>query len=173
MSLPSLKIRPLMESDARAWWDLRLASLESDPFAFGKSVEEHMEMSMGEIALRFHASSSDYYTLGAFDSGILVGMVTFMRAAGSKECHKGYVFGVYVAPSHRSQGLSKSLLNALIETAKCDVSLEQLTLGVAATQTAAKGLYLSLGFVVYGTEPRAKKVGSTYVDEDHMILQLR
>jgi hypothetical protein len=37
---------------------------------------------------------------------------------------------------------------------------------------AARALYRSLGFVVFGTEPRSLKVGQTYVDEDHMMLRL-
>jgi hypothetical protein len=43
---------------------------------------------------------------------------------------------------------------------------------VGTTQDAAKQLYRSFGFEVYGTEPRGLKVGSSYVDEDHMILPL-
>jgi len=38
---------------------------------------------------------------------------------------------------------------------------------------AAMRLYHSLGFVAYGTEPCALKLGDQYLDEDLMILRLR
>lgn len=34
-------------------------------------------------------------------------------------------------------------------------------------------LYRRFGFEAYGTEPNALKVGSTYIDEEHMILRIR
>ena len=34
-------------------------------------------------------------------------------------------------------------------------------------------LYRKFGFEVFGTEPRALKMGSEYIDEQHMILMLR
>jgi hypothetical protein len=43
----------------------------------------------------------------------------------------------------------------------------------AISQTAACALYRSYGFETYATAPRALKVGSTYVDEDHMTLRIR
>jgi hypothetical protein len=53
-----------------------------------------------------------------------------------------------------------------------DSSLEQLLLAVATSQHAAKQLYLDFGFESFGREPRALKVGSDYIDEDHMSLTI-
>lgn len=61
----------------------------------------------------------------------------------------------------------------LLEAARQDPSLEQVLLAVAASQNAARKLYRSFGFETFGTEPRALKVGATYVDEEHMILRIR
>jgi ribosomal protein S18 acetylase RimI-like enzyme len=57
--------------------------------------------------------------------------------------------------------------------ARQDLSLEQILLSVATSQKAACQLYRSIGFEAYGTEPNALKVGSAYVDEEHMILVIR
>jgi ribosomal protein S18 acetylase RimI-like enzyme len=78
-----------------------------------------------------------------------------------------------VSASHRRKGIARATLAHLLEAAKQDASLEQVLLAVATRQTAASGLYRSFGFETYGTEPAALKVGSTYVDEDHMILRIR
>jgi len=90
-----------------------------------------------------------------------------------KERHKGHIYGVYVTSAHRRKGVGQALLVALLERAKRDSSLEQIRLAVASGQSAAKQLYARFGFETYGTEPHALKVGSGYVDEDHMVLRLR
>ena len=96
-----------------------------------------------------------------------------LSSAGRTNNISGHVFGVYVTSSLRRQGIGRALMTALLERAKQDSSLEQILLGVAAGQSAAKRVYRDCGFETYGTEPRAMKVGSEYIDYDHMILRIR
>jgi hypothetical protein len=35
-----VEVRALLESDAAAWWEIRRESLENEPLAFGKALEE-------------------------------------------------------------------------------------------------------------------------------------
>ena len=100
-------------------------------------------------------------------------MASLARSGGQKEAHKGRIYGVYVAARHRNKGAGRALLARLLELATADPSLEQVLLSVALSQDAARRLYHSLGFETFGTEPRALKVGPTYVDEDHMIFRIR
>ncbi len=72
----------------------------------------------------------------------------------------------------RRKEVGRALIDALLEKAKRDSSLEQIMLAVATCQNAARGLYREFGFETYGTEPNALKVGARYIDEDHMILRI-
>ena len=168
-----IEFRRLNEGDAAAYWNLRYEALERDPLAFGKSAEEHRSTTVEEWAVRFREYPEESFTLGGFDEGALAGIATFIREQGLKERHKGHIYGVYVGATHRQKGFGQAMIAAVVNMAKEDVTLEQILLAVGTCQEAAMRMYRASGFVVYGTEPRALKVGSRYVDEQQMILRVR
>jgi ribosomal protein S18 acetylase RimI-like enzyme/catechol 2,3-dioxygenase-like lactoylglutathione lyase family enzyme len=166
----TVDIRVLTEDDGAAWWSIRRESLERDPLAFGKALEEHQASTIEAAESRFRDVAEGSFHLGAFEDATLIGMATFIRETGLKERHKGHIYGVYVSPAHRRKGVARALISALLEKAANDPSVEQILLSVATNQNAAVGLYRSFGFQTYGTERNALKTGTTYVDEDHMVF---
>jgi ribosomal protein S18 acetylase RimI-like enzyme len=102
----------------------------------------------------------------------MVGQAGFFRYEGRKERHKGRIWGVYVTPAARGQGVARAMLTLVLQRARSYPGLEQVTLSVSVQQEAARRLYHSLGFEVYGYERHALKVGDVYVDDEHMVLWL-
>jgi ribosomal protein S18 acetylase RimI-like enzyme len=103
----------------------------------------------------------------------LIGIVAFYREDGIKSRHRGFVVSMFVLPESRGLGAGKALMQELISRARQIEGLEQLHLAVVTTKQVAYRLYRSLGFEVYGTEPKALKFGEQYWDEHLMVLHLQ
>jgi ribosomal protein S18 acetylase RimI-like enzyme len=167
-------IRQLTETDAAIFRVLRLRALRESPHAFTNSYEEFSQQPLENTARRFRDQVDSHvnFTLGTFQADQLVGIVGFYRETALKIQHKGSIVSMYVQPEYRSQGIARALLTEAIDRARRLPGLTQLLLGVMETQTTAKRLYESLGFVVYGREPRAVKIGDEFFDEEFMVLKL-
>lgn len=166
-------IRRLGEDDAEVFRELRLRALRESPEAFGSSYEETVAQPLASMAQRLRAdpATPHDFVLGAF-APALVGMVGFRRDPRRKTCHKGSIWGMYVARAMQGSGVGRALLERVIEEARKQPELEQITLYVVSSNLAARHLYASCGFTVYGVEPRALKLDGRYLDEDLMILHL-
>ncbi|MER3484256.1 MAG: GNAT family N-acetyltransferase [Meiothermus sp.] len=161
-----MEIRVLDERDAEVYRELRLEAL-----AFGQSYAEYSAKTPEEVVRQLAPVEGHKFTLGALQDR-LVGAVTLVRYELPKFHHTAAVYAVYVTPASRGRGISKRLMQALIERAQTFEGLEQLVLAVSTHQEAARKLYRSLGFEVWGLEKNALKVGETYTDFEHMVLWL-
>ncbi len=170
--MSAIEIRFLTPDDIAAFWTVRLEALESEPFAFGASPESHRMLTVEEFGTRYTVDPQNNFVVGTFDDGKLSGIAGFVRERGLKELHKGRLWSVYLTPRLRGRGLAKAMLSLLLERAAQIEGLEQILLRVAQNQAAANRLYRSLGFVPFGREPRALKVGDVYLDEEYMVLRL-
>ena len=165
-------VRVLTPEDAVPFHRLRRERLEQSPKAFAESIAEHEALTLSTIAARL-SRSDDNFVIGAFSpERELAGMAGLARETRLKARHKAIVWGVYVRPRWRGKGVGRAVLIELLNRARSLPGLEQIRLTVATSQDAAKRLYESLGFEVFGTERHALVVDGEYVDEDHMVLWL-
>ena len=168
-------IRLLQEHNIAAFQSLRLHGLQEMPDAFGATYDEFMQEATATILERTLPKESfpERFVLGVFDfDNALVGVVGCYRESHKKSCHKVWVWGMYVAPEVRGQGIGKQLMQALLTRCATISVIEQIHLAVVTTNIAARHLYESLGFRVYGVEPHALKDGERYMDEAFMCLCL-
>ncbi len=166
-----MHIRKLTIEEGESLWNLRLQALKDNPEAFATTYEETLTRGKERFIQRIHPQEDAFY-LGAFNPD-LVGMVYFRRDEGRKSHHKGHVLGMYVQPGSRGKGIGKALLQEVITLSHRLPDLEQLLLMVVTTNKAARALYRSTGFEVYGTLRQAFKLDEQYWDEELMVLRLK
>jgi ribosomal protein S18 acetylase RimI-like enzyme len=165
-----MEIRCLTAHDAQLFWQFRMLALESDPWSFVESPEELRQIPVETYAARLRSGDAENFVFGAFSQDALVGTVGFYQETHAKRRHKGHIWGVFVLPSARNQGIARALMLRAIEAAKAIPGLDQIFLIVAVSQQPARSLYQSLGFRSFGIEPRGLKIGSRSIDEENMVL---
>ena len=166
-----MTIRRLRTDDAAAFQALRLAALLDTPEAFASSHEEERHLTLEAVAGRIE-DPRDPGVLGAFQDGQLVGMVGLSRERFEKMAHKGTIWGMYVAPAARGLGVARQLMVAALELARASAGMSKVMLVVDAANVAAIALYESLGFVVYGRESDAMRIGDDVRNDLYMALSL-
>ena len=166
-----MHIRRLTPADAAAFQALRLDALREAPSAFGSSYEEESEFRAAVIEGRV-APKQDRGPFGAFKNEELIGLVALGRENFKKLSHKALIWGMYVAPAARGQGIGRALLSEALSLARSVPEIQQVNLCVNANNANAIRLYESVGFRAFGREPGAMFINGELHDELHMYLRL-
>ena len=154
-----IAIRRLTGADAPLFRALRMAALADHPEAFGNAPEDEAAIPIAETARRL----DDDPVFAAFRGDDLVGVAGFLAERKVKLRHKGMLWGMYVRPDARGQGVADRLIDAVLDHARGRV--ETVLLKVAGSNASARRLYERKGFLAFGREPRALKLGERYEDE--------
>jgi len=79
---------------------------------------------------------------------------------------------MYVSESHRGTGIAAGLMQEEISYLKKLGDVDQVQLAVVTSNPAAVRFYEKMGFLPYGFEKKALKIGDRYVDETHMYMMI-
>ena len=164
--MTAIEVRRLTPADAALFRAVRLEGLERDPDAFSSTLEAESAQPLPFFEQRLEAAA----VFGGFRGPELLGVAGFRIQPGPKHGHKGLVWGMYVRLGARRTGIGRKLMEAVIEHARGQVELLQLS--VISENQPARRLYASLGFEEYGNERRAAKYRGKYHDDVLMAKML-
>jgi ribosomal protein S18 acetylase RimI-like enzyme len=165
-----MDIRPLTAADATAFRHIRLQAISDSPTAVWPTYEEEARRTVEETEARIQRTDTQV-VFGAFVDMKLVGIAGLRREPLGQVRHKAVLWGVFVSPEQRREGLAGKLFSRVVSFAR-EEGVLQIQLCVNAKNDRARNLYRSLGFTTFGVEPRAMRVGDKYFDEEHMVLRL-
>jgi ribosomal protein S18 acetylase RimI-like enzyme len=168
----SFHIRGVTKADAATLWNLRLTALDTEPFAFAESAEEHRLTSIESFADRLVSGGSENFVMAAFAGEIAVAMAGFYREQRIKRRHQGGIWGVFVQEDHRGLGIARALMTTLVERARALDGVSHIHLSVSTRQQSARRLYASLGFRTFGIEPAGLRLNGENMEQEHMFLAL-
>ncbi len=156
-------------------WQLRLRALKDHPEAFGQPYDEAAALTPAEIQQTFDTfwtfeGNQVFVALTA--DGSVVGMTGVAGWNRARMRHRMDIWGVYVAPEYRGQGIADRLLDAAISHARGIEGVLQLHLQVVSSNLAALRSYERAGFARWGRMPRADIIDGQALDNDFMVLML-
>ena len=163
-------IRELTTKDIEAYAVIRHAGLVELPLSFSASVDDDF-VSSPEAVRRELDRTPESTIFGAFRPN-LVGAVGIFRDWHVKASHKAHVWGMYVVPTHRRQGIGSELLEAALNHARRLKGVSCIYLSVSSAAPEARILYGRAGFQIWGTEPDALSYNGQTVAVYHMVLSL-
>lgn len=118
-------LRRLTADDAETYRAIRLEGLQSQPDAFGSSWAEEQEKPLAAFAARLEGNA----VWGGWLDGHadLAGVAGLMVPTSAKLRHIGTLWGMFVRPAARGQGLGAALVQTVIDEAATRVEELRLT----------------------------------------------
>jgi ribosomal protein S18 acetylase RimI-like enzyme len=160
------RLPPLRAAEYRA---LMLEAYAAHPEVFTSSAAERAGLPLVWWQTRLSAApAAQEIVLGALQDEEIAGIVGLSFEQRQKIRHKATLFGMYVRPQWRGQGIGRQLVLAALEHARERPGVLVVQLTVTEGNRPAMALYESCGFVRYGVEPLAVAAGSQYLSKVHL-----
>lgn len=141
-----IQARRIGAEDWALWRELRLRALADAPEAFGTTLEESLARDSEE---HWRAGVTDPMVPFVVDvDGVPAAMGRLLVGESDTE-----LISFWVAPEARGRGAGRALLAAAAEHHAAHLADTRLLLAVVETNTPARRLYDSSGYVVIGPNP--------------------
>jgi len=147
-------LEPITARNALLFKDVRLRALQDSPTAFSSTYAEESlltDTDWVKRAAQWNSEKSIGYL--AMDARISCGIASGLL--DQVDATRAHLLSMWVAPTHRRQGVGRTLVEAIVTWARTQ-NLRTLLLLVTSNNEGAIKFYRQLGFTLTGrTEPYA------------------
>ena len=167
-------ISQLNPEEWRKYKDIRLKALKTNPTAFLNTYADALTYPDEKWRTQLEQSQKgeEIRILFAKDDEKIIGMNAFHWSPKPVIKHIAQIFGVFISPEYRGQGVGRILMQEVISEIKKNPQFIKITLGVNAENSSALKLYESCGFKVVGKHAKELKFGEKFCDELMMEMML-
>jgi ribosomal protein S18 acetylase RimI-like enzyme len=166
----SVHVRLLRPDESPRYVALRQRMIADSPWAFAASPDD---ATLDAVQVATLLETKENIVIIAEVANDLVGCVGVVRERAQKFSHRSRVWGFFVEPAHRGQGIGKALLRQAIRMARSWPGVDYVDLAVSENSPEAYALYKSVGFRAWGREPESTELDGKRYDEIYMSLALR
>ena len=168
-----MDVRRLTPEHARAYRAAMLEAYADPSGTFTATVAERaaLPLSWWEARVSDRPEAAER-VFGAFAEAGLAGVAGLRFDRRPRTRHKATLFGLFVRPPFRGRGVARSLVDAVTEAARAAPGVRVLQLTVTETNGPALRLYERCGFVAFGVEPMALRLGDRFLGKVHMWRRL-
>lgn len=140
--MSKIMIRQLNANDVDDFRTIRLSALKNSPEMFGSSYAVEATKPLNVFA----EVISKYTIFAAYSQQKIIGVLILDLENDSKNKPQAQLYGFFVEPAFRGQGIATQLLQAVIQYGQPYV--EKITLSVMTSNIPAIRLYQKLGFKI-------------------------
>lgn len=160
--MPDTHIQRLARPDAGRYRALMLQALADDPGAWISTTAERDSLPVDWWEDRIAHPDGRSVAFGALIEGRLAGSAGVRFEGMQRTRHRATLFGMYVDPRHRGNGLGKQLLHAVLDHARSRDGTTVVQLSLVEGNARALALYQSCGFTTFAVESHALRDAGTY-----------
>lgn len=148
-----MHVRLLTEADAEAYRGLRVKSVDEAPDLTGPEVMRELSMyakARAGVLSCYGAEGTRVW--GAFDEGMLVGVVATTRSLERRDHGRVRLWGLYVRPEYRGTVAPQCLMRAAIDWGARQPDVAVIVLHVGRGGWRARRLFHRFGFEMVADE---------------------
>jgi GNAT superfamily N-acetyltransferase len=168
----ALWVRPVDDHEIETLNQLRLRALAEDPDAFDQTVADARSKGVAPMAalVALSRQGRELILFGELD-GVLSGLLFVSRSRRPRSGHRARLWGMWVAPQARGQGLGAALVTRAVQWCR-DEGVEMVDLWVVTDHRGAIRLYERCGFRICGTTRDGMRWQGLPQDEHQMTIHL-
>ena len=161
-----ITIRRIQIGETDLYKQIRLASVQDSPYAFGTTYEALTERSAEIWRERTEstAQGTDGATFIAFSEDAPIGMAALVRIEDQTDT--GELLQVWVSPEHRGTNVAWGLMDAIFKWAR-ENNFGRVIAGVTKGNDRAVKFYIKYGFTIL-VEASAEDAGGVYLVKEVM-----